>query len=70
MLGAVGTHLIDLVAFVTGERATTVHCRLSTHVTERAAVDGAGPEAGKRGGKGRPRRGRDSVDGRRADEDA
>ena len=45
VLGAVGTHLIDLVAFLTGERATGVHCRLSTHVPERT-VDGSGSSSG------------------------
>ena len=45
VLGAVGTHLIDLVAFLTGERATGVHCRLSTHVPERS-LDGSASSAG------------------------
>ena len=46
VLGAVGSHLIDLVSFLTGERATSVHCRLSTHVRERDVADASVPPTG------------------------
>ena len=38
VLGAVGSHLIDLVAFVTGERAASISARLCTHLPTRNAT--------------------------------